>query len=245
MPWHPADSLPARRHRMPREARRPPTRVPTRVPGRVPGRVLLLALALTAGAALAAPSDAAGQRSGPPPAPARSSPPAARLLDGSAITFEASDPLGGFTGHAPVAGATVQVDPARPATARGSLTVRANSITTGNVIRDRNAERGVFEAERYPVVRYAITGVRSDPTDLRDGGTSRLEVTGELTLHGTTRQVVATGTVTRRGDRLEAKLRFDVHLTAFGMDRPRFLFIQVDDLVKVDVALALRSTAAP
>ncbi len=200
---------------------------------------------MTAGTALAAPSDAAGQRSKLPPSPTHSGPPPARLLDTTAITFVASDPLGGFTGHAPVAGATLQVDPARPSTARGSLTVRAGSIATGNVLRDRNAERGVFEADRYPVVRYAVTDVQAHPADLPDGGTSRVVVTGELTMHGATREVVATGTVARRGDRLEAHLHLDVRLTDFGMDRPRFLFIQVDDLVKVTVDLALRSAVTP
>ena len=229
---------------MPTQARRGPAGRPRRTLANAQAR-WLLALTLAAGGALAAPSDAAGQRSKPPPAPASSGPPAARLLDGSAIIFEASDPLDGFTGHAPVAGATLRVDPAHPATARGSLTIRTDSITTGNIVRDRNAERGVFEANRYPVARFTVSEVQADPTDLRNGGTSRLVVQGELTLHGTTRKIVATGTVSRHGSRLEAHLRFDVHLTDFGMHRPRFLFIQVDDLVKVDVTLALRSTPTP
>lgn len=205
----------------------------------------LLAGALLAGVALAAPSNAAGTQSNPVAPPSRAAPPPARLLDTTTITFTAHDGRGGFTGSAPVADATVRVDPEHPATARGSLTVRTAGITTGNVLRDRNAERGVFQADRYPTLRYAVTNVRAAPADLPDGGTSHVVVTGRLTLHGITREVAAAGTVTRHGDRLDVRLRFDVRLSDFGMDRPRFLFLQVDDLVNVTVELALRSSAAP
>lgn len=169
----------------------------------------------------------------------------ARLLEGSTVDFRATDPLESFTGHAPVASAALRVDPAHPATARGSVTVRAASITTGNLVRDRNAARGVFEADRYPVLRYTISDVQADPTDLASGATVRLVVTGTLTMHGITRKVTARGTVLRQGDRLTAELRFDVRLSDFGMDRPRFLFLQVDDLVTVQVELVVQSPAAP
>jgi polyisoprenoid-binding protein YceI len=172
-------------------------------------------------------------------------PPEARVLDRSTIGFRATDPLESFTGHAPVAAATLRVDPAHPATARGSLTVRADAITTGNLVRDRNAARGVFQVGRYPVIRYTIADVQADPTELPSGGTARLVVTGTLTLHGTTRRVVARGTVVRHADRLDAKLHFDVRLSEFGMDRPRFLFIRVDDLVAVQVDLAVQSSVSP
>ncbi|MEJ2288276.1 MAG: hypothetical protein P8Y02_06425 [Deinococcales bacterium] len=102
--------------------------------------IVLLATAAPAPARAAAPG-----ADGRPAAPATPHPPTAELLPSSALTFRASDPLETITGHAPFAASDLAVDPAHPASAHGSLTVRTHAITTGNVLRDENAYRGVFD----------------------------------------------------------------------------------------------------
>lgn len=162
------------------------------------------------------------------------------LLPASRAVFRARDPVETIDGHIPIASARLALDPARLGSARGSLTVRTAAISTGNVLRDQNARRALLDSARYPTASFTLTRVEADPSQLRDGASSRLRVTGELRLHGVTRKVVATGTVARHGARLTARLDFALRLTDFGMVRPRLLFIQVDDRVSVQAILELQ-----
>ena len=73
-------------------------------------------------------------------------------------------------------------DPNDPTTARGTVTIDAASITTGNEQRDahlRNAD--FFDVEQYPTITFTVTGVERKG----DGYT----VDGDLTIHGQTRPV--------------------------------------------------------
>ena len=167
------------------------------------------------------------------------------LEPASAITFHASDAFGGFDGKAPVAAFSMELDPERPASAQGSVDVKSDAVTTGNFLRDVNAARTVFESSRYPTIRYTLSSVHADPASLRDGGGADLTVRGRLRMHGIEREVAAHGEVSRHGDRLEATLSMPVRLSDFGMTRPRFLTVVVEDTVQVHVHLLLRVEATP
>lgn len=198
---------------------------------------LLALLTLTAAVGLAA---AAGR-----PTPLRPAPPAreAVLQPQSAITFHASDAFGGFDGKAPIASFGLRLDPENLASAQGSLVVKSDAVTTGNFLRDVNAARTVFETSRYPLIRYVITGVESEPPALPDGHSARLTVTGTLDMHGVERREVARGEVSRSGEVLDATLSLPVRLSDFDMTRPRFFTVVVDDVVQVEVHLVLELQA--
>lgn len=71
--------------------------------------------------------------------------------------------------------------------------IQAASIHTGQAQRDEHLRSpDFFDAESYPTVTFLSTGVR----DLGDG---ELAVTGELTMHGVTREVELAVTETGRG----------------------------------------------
>lgn len=78
---------------------------------------------------------------------------------------------------------TVAYDPAQPAAARVEATIQLSSIDTGNERRDHHLlSPDFFAAEQFPAIHFVSTAVRPEG--------SRLMVTGDLTLHGVTRQIV-------------------------------------------------------
>ncbi len=87
---------------------------------------------------------------------------------------------GRFTEYA----GTVDVeDVAQPATARGTFTIKAASITTGNEQRDAHLRSAdFFDAETYPELSFTSTSIEL-------AGGNRYRVTGDLTIHGVTRPV--------------------------------------------------------
>lgn len=74
----------------------------------------------------------------------------------------------------------------------GTLTMRADSLTTHEEDRDRHLRTpDFFDAARHPELRFELLGARADG----DG----LVLDGELTIRGTTRPVQLTGRITDVG----------------------------------------------
>ena len=70
-----------------------------------------------------------------------------------------------------------------PSRSRLEVTIRATSIDTGNADRDAHLRSNdFFDMETYPEIRFVSTGVEAT-------GDDHFEVTGDLTIKGTTRPV--------------------------------------------------------
>ena len=79
---------------------------------------------------------------------------------------------------------TVKGDPAAPATATIEATIETASVDTGNADRDEHLRGADFlDAAKFPTMTF-----RSKKITTAAGG--KLAVTGDLTLHGVTREVV-------------------------------------------------------
>lgn len=135
-------------------------------------RVLLAAWFLISVAAASTPALAAGVDPGaPPPGAYALDPQHARLIARIGV-----GPFGYALRFSRLAG-SFSYDPANWRTPSIAITVDPRSV-------DNNwAAAHVFEADRYPVIRFASTALT--PT-----GTGRGQLTGELTLHGVTRPIV-------------------------------------------------------
>jgi polyisoprenoid-binding protein YceI len=88
---------------------------------------------------------------------------------------------------------TITVDEENPANSRTTVTIDAASITTGNEQRDAHLRSADFlDVETYPVITFNSTSVR--PTSK-----TTFEVTGDLTIRGTTREVTLNVELNGRG----------------------------------------------
>lgn len=77
---------------------------------------------------------------------------------------------------------TAHIDAANPADSSVTLTIKAESIDTGNADRDGHLRSGdFFEDTAHPVITFASTKVEKDGDDWA--------VTGDLTIKGTTKPV--------------------------------------------------------
>jgi len=106
---------------------------------------------------------------------------------------------------------TIAQAPGGPS-ARG--TVAAASIDTGDAIRDghlRDSE-DFFDVARHPQISFLSTSITPGPG-------RRLRVAGDLTIRGTTRELVLDGTATPvdGGERIEIALRGEIDRAAHGI----------------------------
>lgn len=162
---------------------------------------------------------------------------------GTARKFDFADPKGvsGMTvrldsllepvsGHANGVAGVVELDPADPASARGSVTVRADSLTLGSA--DMTAamrQDWGLDTARYPEFRFEVAKV-SDVRALGEGRWS-VKVEGGMTVKGVTRPVAVRADVAhlprmlaerggmpgKQGDLLVVRSRFSFDRTKFGI----------------------------
>jgi polyisoprenoid-binding protein YceI len=95
-----------------------------------------------------------------------------------------------------------------------SVSVRTASFTTAMPVRDADV-RGAewLDAERFPVMEFRSTSVRSDGLDLA--------IDGELTVHGVTRPIVLTGEFVGTARTPQGEVRAGFTATT-GIDRRDF-----------------------
>lgn len=79
---------------------------------------------------------------------------------------------------------TVEYDPAKPAASKVNATIEMSSVDTHDAKRDEHLRSAdFFDVEKYPTMTFKSTKVTPR-------GKEGLTVTGDLTLHGVTKQVV-------------------------------------------------------
>ena len=143
--------------------------------------------------------------------------PAARLA-GAEITFDARATVADFQGRTTVATGTLEW-----------VEVRWRDIDTKNGTRNRHMLRTVQE-ERFPVIRFDLTGATGD--------TGQVRLKGSLTLHGVSQPVEWPAVVRVDADSLSVAADFPVDMRDYGIKPPvRFVIARMGAVVMVHVRL--------
>jgi polyisoprenoid-binding protein YceI len=112
-----------------------------------------------------------------------------------------------------------------------SAVVDVTTFDSGNSNRDSHAME-VIDAISYPEASFAGTGITQSGDSLT--------VTGKLTFHGITKDVVVKLSVKWSGNSLFVQGEFAVSLNAFNVERPSLLMIPVQDALTFSLVAAFR-----
>jgi polyisoprenoid-binding protein YceI len=108
----------------------------------------------------------------------------------SQAQFVSDAPLEKFTGTSKAVSGEVTVDPEKAAQTKGTITVPVNSIRTGIELRDEHITKDNWlDAAKFPNLQFVVTKVALDK--LKAGETAEAVVTGNLSVHGVTKEVAA------------------------------------------------------
>lgn len=123
----------------------------------------------------------------------------------------------------------------------GALTVDLSSLDTGIGLRNTHLRERYLEVQRGEGFSHArLTEVVLESAGAAvDGGGSGF--TASFTVHGVTRPVRGTATLTRRGEGMRVEAAFPVSLPAHEIPKPRYLGVGVRDDVEVRVAFTAAS----
>ena len=151
------------------------------------------------------------------------------LKDESSITYRIVHPLHEIEATSKDATYQLEIDPAKKEIVSVSASVDVTTFDSGNSNRDSHAME-VIDAISYPEVSF----VSSSVTETGDS----LKVTGKLTFHGVTKDIVAMAASIWSVDKIEVRGSFVLSLTDFKIERPSLLMIPVEDALRFTFAAA-------
>jgi polyisoprenoid-binding protein YceI len=120
----------------------------------------------------------------------------------------------------------------------GDLSVDLGTLDTGIGLRNDHLRNRYLEVGRgQGFERAVLSGIRLGDADPQ-GFQGKTPFTGTFLLHGTTRPVAGQATVSREGSTVRVEASFPVKVSDFGIEKPQYLGVGVQDQVKVVVSLA-------
>jgi polyisoprenoid-binding protein YceI len=142
------------------------------------------------------------------------------VKDESWMSYTLTHPLHTFDAVSKDVQYTVVLDSACRQVTGVTGTVDVTTFDSKNSNRDSHAME-VVDAITYPDASFASTRV------VQDG--ENLAVTGNLTFHGVTKEVLAAGTAKWADGKLTVNEKFAFCMTTFGIEKPSLLLMPVND----------------
>jgi polyisoprenoid-binding protein YceI len=159
-------------------------------------------------------------------------------------TFFSTTPLEDITGLSNDVKGSVTFNVGDLKTLKGKVSVMVSSIKTGIEMRDGHLQSaGWLNAETYPQITFEIKKV-SDVKSVADNKLTA-KITGDYTMHGVTKEVIADATLTyldeseqtkmrAAGDLLGVQAKFNVKLSDFKVDN-KLVGQKVSEDIEVNV----------
>ncbi|MEM6361803.1 MAG: YceI family protein [Bacteroidota bacterium] len=94
-----------------------------------------------------------------------------------------------------------------------------------------------LESEKFPKASFKGKYDAGKQLTAKDIGSHTVAVTGDLTIHGVTRPLLAKATLIIKAGGVQAKTKFDVRVADFDIEIPRIVFKNIAEVVEVTVDL--------
>lgn len=163
--------------------------------------------------------------------------------------FKLDAPLESVNGSANGISGTVQFDPADPSTTSGKIVVDAKTLMVPNPMMKQHLHSDMWmDTARYPEIRFETKELKNVKTS---GINTTAEVTGKLTIRGTTREITVPVKFTYlkdklsqrvpnlKGDLLVIRANFTIKRADFGINSG-----QMEDKVSDEIELTLSVAGA-
>ncbi len=153
------------------------------------------------------------------------------------VTFFAKATLGAFTGTTGRVYGTVEWNRQDSRSNRVYLEVDLGSLDTGSGKRNKHMREKYLETGKFPVAVFE--GVFSPDSVISDSLT-RVQVRGRLTIHGITQPLNIKAKLITTDRNIRVLAAFPVNIRDFGIKKPRFLFVSMNEKVRVQLDFFLR-----
>jgi polyisoprenoid-binding protein YceI len=158
----------------------------------------------------------------------------------TSVLFESDAPLEKVVGKTQtVTGIIEPVVATGSGSGRAEIHVDMQSLKTGIELRDRHMRENRLETAKFPEAVFVLTRLDIPGGALSDGVRTAVSVTGNLTLHGVTKEISPETylTLLDGGARMRVESKFAMQMKDYGMTLPQFLVMRLSDEQRISVDL--------
>ena len=114
----------------------------------------------------------------------------------------------------------------------GSIIVDATSGESGNEGRDRKMHREILQSGKYPEIIFTPSQVKGT---FNPKGPSKLEVSGQFSLHGQDHDMILPIDIQPAGRQLQIAAHVTIPYIKWGLKNPSTFILRASDKVEVDI----------
>ena len=151
----------------------------------------------------------------------------------SSVTFDVSAQMHDVHGTGNRFSGTISGDPADITTAKIDLKLDPKSFDTQNEKRDKDLRDKCMEVARYPFIEFTSQSIQADQKELKPGQMQKATIEGTLKMHGLEKKVSVPVNLQLLEDTLTADGEMAVVLDEWKILRPKVLFVQLQNDVKI------------
>jgi polyisoprenoid-binding protein YceI len=150
------------------------------------------------------------------------------------IAFSLDSSLHTVHGDFRLKSSTIRFDPSTSAIS-GAIVVDATSGESGNDGRDRKMHREILESDKFPEIRFTpkqVTGT------LAASGTSKMEVAGQVRLHGQDHEVSLPIEIQLQGQQIQLTTHLSIPYVQWGLKSPNTFILRASNTVLIEIHAA-------
>jgi polyisoprenoid-binding protein YceI len=132
----------------------------------------------------------------------------------------------------------IRFDPSS-GSASGAAVIDAASGASGNDGRDRRMHREILESDKFPEIVFTPKRIKGA---LAAEGASKLEVAGQIRLHGQDHEVTLPIEVVSGGGKMQLTTQIVIPYVQWGLKNPSTFVLRVSDKVTIDIRASGRVT---
>jgi polyisoprenoid-binding protein YceI len=206
-----------------------------------------LAAALLIGSALVSvaqgPPAGGPGRQGPPPSPLTAGAHLEIIPEGSSASYKVTEQFVGINFPNDAIGTSSTVAGALTIAADGSiapgskLTIDLRNLKSDQDQRDGFVRNRLLETEKFPLAEFVPTKITGLPLMIPTQGQTGFELTGNLTIHGVTKEVTFQGIATfGRDSTVAGRAKTTFNFGTFGLTKPTIArLMSVDDKIELEI----------
>ncbi|AJI78938.1 YceI family protein [Corynebacterium singulare] len=135
------------------------------------------------------------------------------------------------TGQAVISDSTVE---------EATITVDMTTLTTDKKVRDQNMKTKLFEVSKFPESTFTLTESADLSAVPDDASPVTIPLTGDLTIHGQTKNVTTDFQVVRDGDSIILGGDIPINRLDFGVETPEMIAAKISEVGEVNVRVTLQ-----
>lgn len=195
-----------------------------------------------------------GRANTPPPDPTK--PHKLEIAEGTKARYKVREQLAGISFPSDAVGTTEAVtgmlvlnpDGSIDAT-KSKLTVDLRTLKSDQQMRDGYIQRNTLESEKFPMIEFVpkkATGLPA-PLPAGMGAQAGFQLTGDMTLHGVTKEVAWNVVATFGNDQVAGRATTTLQFATFNLTKPTLArLMSVDDKIELEIEFRCkRSVLAP